>query len=505
MGFGGKDVVIEHSLDGENWTLLDGVGPLARAPGAKGYAHNNTIDLGGATAQHVRVTINSVQGIAPQASLSEVRFFYIPVNATRPNPETGATDVAPDVTLSWGRDGREADRHDVYVGTDADNLSLAGSVSESSFDTSALDLGLGQTYSWRVDEVNEAMDPSTWIGDLWSFTTVDATIVDDMEGYADAEFLEIWATWIDGFEDPANGSLVGADPAIGDFAPETGIVNGGSQSLPIWFDNSTVAISEATRTFEQTQDWTRSGIQTLVLSFSRGAENIGNGRLYVKINDIKVMFPGDDTALPPGWDVWTQWNIDLSALGTDLTRVRSLTVGIEGAGAKGVLYVDDIQLEGVASDPGLQQVLSWFEAESGTITAPMQVFSDSPTASAGQHIGTQDGIGNENNNPPADGLATYAITVPQDGVYRLAFRMIIDGGNSFWVRIPGMVTNTANHASGWVRFNDMPGGDTWHWEHVFSDDDNEEVVEFTLSAGTHTLEIARREDGALLDAIAVIQ
>ena len=127
------------------------------------------------------------------------------------------------------------------------------------------------------------------------------------------------------------------------------------------------------------------------------------------------------------------------------------------------------------------------------------------TASAGQHIGTQDGIGNENNNPPADGLATYAITVPQDGVYRLAFRMISDGGNSFWVRIPGMVTNTANHASGWVRFNDMPGGDNWHWEHVYSDDDNREVVEFTLTAGAHTLEIARREDGALLDAIAVLQ
>ncbi|MCH7918873.1 MAG: LamG domain-containing protein, partial [Planctomycetes bacterium] len=76
VGFGAKDVVIDHSLDGENWTVLDGVGPLAEATGAAGYAHNNTIDFGGATAQHVRVTVNSVQGIAPQASLSEVRFFF---------------------------------------------------------------------------------------------------------------------------------------------------------------------------------------------------------------------------------------------------------------------------------------------------------------------------------------------------------------------------------------------------------------------------------------------
>ncbi|MCH7919680.1 MAG: LamG domain-containing protein, partial [Planctomycetes bacterium] len=110
VGFGAKDVVIEHSLDGENWTVLDGVGPLAQATGTEGYAHNNTIDFGGATAQQVRLTINSVQGIAPQASLSEVRFLFIPTFATRPNPAAGATDVAPDTTLSWGRNGREADR-----------------------------------------------------------------------------------------------------------------------------------------------------------------------------------------------------------------------------------------------------------------------------------------------------------------------------------------------------------------------------------------------------------
>ena len=62
VGFGAKDVVIEHSLDGVTWTTLDGVGPLARGPGAEGYAANNHIDFGGITAQHVRLTIKSVQG-----------------------------------------------------------------------------------------------------------------------------------------------------------------------------------------------------------------------------------------------------------------------------------------------------------------------------------------------------------------------------------------------------------------------------------------------------------
>ena len=87
------------------------------------------------------------------------------------------------------------------------------------------------------------MDPSVWSSDTWSFTTAGTILIDDMESYQDVEFLEIWATWIDGFDDPSNGALVGADPAIGDFAPETGIVHGGSQSLSIWFDNGAAAFT----------------------------------------------------------------------------------------------------------------------------------------------------------------------------------------------------------------------------------------------------------------------
>ncbi len=60
-----------------------------------------------------------------------------------------------------------------------------------------------------------------------------------MESYKDAEFLEIWATWVDGFDDPVNnGSVVGGISGT----PETGIVHGGRQSLPIDYDNSTAQV-----------------------------------------------------------------------------------------------------------------------------------------------------------------------------------------------------------------------------------------------------------------------
>ena len=142
------------------------------------------------------------------------------------------------------------------------------------------------------------------------------------------------------------------------------------------------------------------------------------------------------------------------------------------------------------------------EAEAvNSITAPLTIRNDA-LASGGKYIGTDVGIGNETANPPATGVATYSITV-KGGVYKLVGRVIIPSGDSFWLRIPDATTQTKNHASGWVRWSDPANGDTWHWEEVFSADDASQTVKFTLAAGTHTLEIARREDGALLDAILI--
>ncbi|MCH7919750.1 MAG: discoidin domain-containing protein, partial [Planctomycetes bacterium] len=449
VGFGVKDVVIEHSLDGENWTVLDGVGPLAQATGTEGYAHNNTIDFGGATAQYVRLTVNSVQGIAPQASLSEVRFYSIPTFATRPNPETGATDVVPNVTLAWGRDGREADHHDIYVGSNPDDLTLAGTVSESGFDTLALDLELGQSYHWRVDEVNEAMDPSHWASDIWSFTTVDSISIDDMESYADAEFFEIWATWVDGFDDPTNGSLVGGVAGI----PETDLVHGGGQSLPMDYDNSAAAQSEATRTFDAPMDWTGHGIQGLVLYFQGSASNTG-GSLYVKINGTKVAYDGDPANLMRGG--WSKWYIPLADVAGNLGRVTSLTIGIDGGG-EGVVYLDDIFLTSdtrefiTPIDPGSAGLLvHWAFDEAAGDTAG--------DTSGNNHAGTING-------------ATWTAGGFDGSGYSLAFGgdgdFVVDSGTvmsqinglsavtvAVWVNSD--VTNTDH---GFIHFIDPDGGD----------------------------------------------
>jgi hypothetical protein len=59
---------------------------------------------------------------------------------------------------------------------------------------------------------------------------------------------------------------MGHNPAQGDVM-ETDIVHGDGQSAPVYYGNDGKSVSEVDRTFAVPQDWTRSGITTLVLHF----------------------------------------------------------------------------------------------------------------------------------------------------------------------------------------------------------------------------------------------
>ena len=345
VGFGSKDVTVEYSTNGTDWTTLAGVPAFARAPGAAGYEHNTTVDFGGAAAKYVRLTANSNWGgVMPQYGLSEVRFLYIPIRAREPSPYYGATDVAVDVTLGF-RAGREAAEHDVYLSTDeqavVDGTAPVATVTETSYGPLSLDLAM--TYYWKINEVNMAETPTTLDGDVWNFTTREFLVVDDFESYNDLDpgdpnSNRIFKTWIDGYEQPPNGSVVGyADPPF----CEQSIIHSDVQSMPLSYDNTGAAVySEAERTFAVGQNWTEAGSQTLVLYF-RGTEG-NTGQLYVKVNASKVVYPGDAADIAKAQ--WKQWNINLAPLGVDLQNVTKLSIGIDGNGASGTLYIDDIRL-----------------------------------------------------------------------------------------------------------------------------------------------------------------
>jgi len=334
LGFGVKDVTVEYSTDGVEWTVL-GDYEFGQGTARTGYAANTVIDLDGVVAKYVRLTANSNWGgMVPQVGLSEVAFLHKPVAAREPIPADGATDVALDATLDW-RDGREVVAHDVYLSTDRaaveDGSALVDSVDESRYTASGLDLG--QTYYWQVNEVNEAADPTVWEGPVWSFSTQAYLVVDDFESYNDEDNV-IYETWIDGWINET-GSTVGylEEP----FAERT-IVNSGRQSMPLFYDNSSASTSEAD--LDLTQNWATNGIQSLSIQFHGDADSTV-GQLYVEINGTKVSYDGDAADLNRA--MWQSWNIDLSTVG-NVSSVRSLTIGIEGAGASGVVYIDDIRL-----------------------------------------------------------------------------------------------------------------------------------------------------------------
>jgi len=234
-----------------------------------------------------------------------------------------------DVTaaLVW-RPGRDAVSHEVYFGTDAAAPALAGTVNTAGYDPGAMNLAT--TYYWKVDEILEA---ESWAGPVWSFSTQEYLIVDDFESYDDEE-NRIYDTWLDGWVNET-GSTVGHLDAP--FA-EQSIVHGGNQSMPLFYDNTAVATSEAD--LELTQDWTVSGIKSLSLYVCGDADNSG-GQVYAAINNTKIVADGATVDVTD--PTWQLWNIDLAAVG-NLSDVRSLTIGIEGAGTKGVVYIDDIEL-----------------------------------------------------------------------------------------------------------------------------------------------------------------
>jgi hypothetical protein len=354
VGVGVKTATIEYSTDGVTWTALADVPEFAQAPGVAGYAYDTTVDFNGAVAKSVRMTFTDNWGEAEQYGLSEVRFFYIPVLPREPRPGIGAADVPLDTTLRW-RAGREAALHRVHFGVDssavAEGAALVDTVATAAYTVGAL--SLGTTYYWKIDEVNDAATPNAWEGPVWNFTTKPYIVVEDFEVYTDEVGAEIFATWVDGYDDPANGSQVGHD--LPPYA-ERVVRHGGSQSMLLKYGENGATNSEATRTFTPAEDWTHSGIDTLTLYFYGQTTNTTTVPLWVKLTDsngkssAKVTFgsaDGEDVAAL-GTASWTAWNIPMSGFsGVTLSKVKSMTIGLGAGAGAGMLYIDDIQL-GVA-------------------------------------------------------------------------------------------------------------------------------------------------------------
>ncbi len=199
-----------------------------------------------------------------------------------PSPTTGSTpDWKTALPLRW-LPGENAAQHDIYFGTDRDAVAngdttdqtgiYRGRQTGTSYTPPEGVQWAGGPYFWRVDEYNT--DGTLTRGRVWQFTVADFLLVDDFEAYNDVNPEDegsnrIYATWMDGWDDPANGSTVGyPDPDFdaGEHFVETRIIHSGRQSMPCFYDNS-AGISEVTRALTYSRDWTEQGVKILSLWF----------------------------------------------------------------------------------------------------------------------------------------------------------------------------------------------------------------------------------------------
>jgi len=271
-----------------------------------------------------------------------------------PNPSNGAVDVKQTQIITFSPSVFAAS-HELYFGTDKDAVKNADTGSpeykgtrdlgSESYDPGMLEWD--STYYWRIDEVNNANPDSPWTGILWRFTTANFLIVDDFESYndidpPDPQSNRIFEAWLDGYEIPTNGALVGNE--LPPYA-EQSIVHSGVQSMPYFYDNS-VGYSEATLTLTYPHDWTEKGVNTLTIWFRGNSDNAAE-TLYVALNGSAVVnYDNPDAAQI---NEWTQWNIDLQAFGVNLANVNTIALGLGNknnpqAGGSGTMYFDDIRL-----------------------------------------------------------------------------------------------------------------------------------------------------------------
>jgi hypothetical protein len=299
-----------------------------------------------------------------------------PIRAGNPSPANGLpSDVERASTLSW-LPGTGVAQHAVYFGTDKAAVADAnaadatgiyrGLQAAASYTLPEALAWASGPYYWRVDE--QGADGTVVKGSLWSFSVPDYIVVDNFEAYNDLPDGQvgsklIYVIWKDGFANPAaNGATIGYTtvPSV-----QTATVHSGRQAAPLAYNNATAPLSEAELTFAP-QNWTSHGVLTLSLWFYGDPNNVA-GQLYVKINGVKAAYDGEAVNLTKRQ--WQAWNIDLASVGTNLQSVTGLAVGIEGAGAKGTLLLDDIRLY-----PYARQLITPVQPDPNGLTAyyPME-------------------------------------------------------------------------------------------------------------------------------------
>jgi O-glycosyl hydrolase len=298
--------------------------------------------------------------------------FVPPVYAQHPVPFDGNESVPADAVLAW-KQGGYAEKHDVYLGTDFNDVNDAnrtiplGVLVSQDHTTATYNppelLDLNTTYYWRIDEVNSAPDYTIFKGEVWSFKTLPYFNMENFNSYADnAALRNVWE----------NG---GTSAAV---SVETGIVRDGNSMKYRYNNNLSPYYSEAYMDIaDSSRNWLGISAQTLVLRLYGEPTNPTGEQMYVKLTDNDGT-PHTATVTYDNLNgvrlkQWNKLSVALTEFaGVNLTNVARITIGFGNGspGEAGTVYFEDITLEGA----GFEEPVPTGEVDAGTTYQELEGF-----------------------------------------------------------------------------------------------------------------------------------
>jgi hypothetical protein len=284
--------------------------------------------------------------------------------AHAPQPTDGWWNIPIDTVLNW-KPGFLATSHDVYFGTDFDDINEANrtiprgvlvSQDQDANNYAPETLEFNKTYFWRVDEVNDACSADIRRGDIWSFTTSYYVLVDDFD--ADKNDVDLHSRWGDPNDHP-ECSPNGTGGRVYDSNDEMLYVYDNNGDT-----NGSDFYSEVRRDFGHAgADWTKTTIlqslKALGIYFKGNPNNCADpqyDRMYVGLEDtrgvyVQVYHSDPNAQRTPTWQEWKIELREFSDAGVDLNSVRYLSIGFGARcnstvldGGEGEVVFDDIRL-----------------------------------------------------------------------------------------------------------------------------------------------------------------
>ncbi|HUT30519.1 MAG TPA: LamG domain-containing protein [Sedimentisphaerales bacterium] len=292
-----------------------------------------------------------------------------------PNPLDGSSDVRWDANLTW-QPGDYTDTHDVYFGTSWDDVNSATTVDRAAtknlgdeeYDPGAMELG--QTYYWRIDEVNE---PNTYKGRVWSFTVAEYVTLDDFEQYdLDQKQIQYEGGWYDQYSQEM-GQTTGAWLELAQ-APRKPVYRG-VQAMSYTYDTDDIwadlNYAEAWLPLEESggfQDWTSVDVRLLTVFFygQAGNDATEDEQMYVAVDDTfgtyaEIRYGDNEGEALSDIQVeeWQRWDIpfvyfsdgNFAAVPDDVefSSIRNVYIGFGNrrspvAAGKGIVFFDDLLL-----------------------------------------------------------------------------------------------------------------------------------------------------------------